>query len=110
MPLFVFVLVFQVVSEAVRVFREKARKIKPAPLCAGCLHAHVQYAANARRAISCTYGGVVRRMNLDVFVLHGLSDSKLAGAFSRNRVRARHCSSGVTGRAAPRNYGAAHPF
>jgi hypothetical protein len=66
MPLFVFVLVFKVAFEAVRVFREKGRKIKPEPLYADCLHAHVQYAANARRAISCTYGGTVRPMKLDV--------------------------------------------
>jgi hypothetical protein len=34
--------------------------------CVGCLHAHVQYATNARRAISCAYGGSVRPMKLDV--------------------------------------------
>jgi hypothetical protein len=66
MRLFVFVLFFKVVREAVRSFRDKARKINPEPLCAGCLHAHVQYAANARRAISCTYAGAVRPMKLDV--------------------------------------------
>jgi hypothetical protein len=65
MPFFVFVL-FKVFVEAVRAFRAKARETKPEPLCAGCFHAHVQYAANARRAISCTYGGGVRPMRLDV--------------------------------------------
>jgi hypothetical protein len=65
MPFLVFVL-FRVFVEAVRVFRAKAREIKPEPLCAGCFHAHVQYAVNARRAISCTYGDGVRRMKLDV--------------------------------------------
>jgi hypothetical protein len=66
MPLFVFVLLFKVVLEAVRVFRAKARKINSEPLCADCFHAHVPYAANARRAISCTYAGAVRPMKLDV--------------------------------------------
>ena len=65
MPFLVFVL-FRVFVEAVRVFRSKARETKPDPLCAGCFHAHVQYAANARRAISCTYAGAVRPMKLDV--------------------------------------------
>ena len=45
------------IYEAIRVFREKNCAAKPEPLCVGCLHAHVQYAANARRAISCAYGG-----------------------------------------------------
>ena len=65
MPLFTFVF-FKVVFEAVRVFRDKAREVKPEPLCTGCLHAHVQYGANGRRAISCAYGGALRPMKLDV--------------------------------------------
>jgi hypothetical protein len=39
---------------------------KAKPICADCFYAHVQYGANARRAISCTYGGFVRPMKLDV--------------------------------------------
>jgi hypothetical protein len=54
------------VLEAVRVFRHKAHEAKRAPLCADCFFAHVQYAADARRAISCAYGGAVRPMKLDV--------------------------------------------
>ncbi|HEY3620354.1 MAG TPA: hypothetical protein VGK96_26385 [Candidatus Sulfotelmatobacter sp.] len=66
MPGFVFVLFFKTVLEAVRVFRKKVQEARGEPLCAGCFHAHVQYGANARRAISCTYGGPVRPMKLDV--------------------------------------------
>jgi hypothetical protein len=66
MPLFVFVLLFKTVFEAVRVFRDNGRKVRPEPLCTACFHAHVQYAANAQRAISCAYGGAVRPMKLDV--------------------------------------------
>ncbi len=65
MPFVAFVLL-KILIEAVRTFAAQARKIRPDPLCAGCFHAHVQYAANARRAISCTYGGGVRPMKLDV--------------------------------------------
>jgi hypothetical protein len=56
----------KVIYGAIRVFRAKNRAAKPEPLCMGCLHAHVQYAANARRAIYCAYGGAVRPMKLDV--------------------------------------------
>ena len=65
MPLFIFMF-FKVVFETVRVFRDKAREVKPEPLCTGCLNAHVQYSANGRRAISCAYGGALRPMKLDV--------------------------------------------
>lgn len=65
MPLVAFVL-FKILIETVRIVRTKTREIRPDPLCAGCFHAHVQYAANARRAISCTYAGTVRPMKLDV--------------------------------------------
>jgi hypothetical protein len=65
MPLFVLVMLFKGIWEVIRVRRERDAA-KPEPLCVGCLNAHVQYGANARRAISCTYGGTVRRVNLDV--------------------------------------------
>jgi hypothetical protein len=66
MPFFVLVMFLKAIYETIRVFRKKNRAAKPEPLCVGCLHAHVQYAANARRAISCAYGGAVRPMKLDV--------------------------------------------
>ena len=66
MPLFVLVILWKGIYESIRDFGEKNRAAKPEPLCVGCLHAHVQYAANARRAFSCTYGGAVRPMKLDV--------------------------------------------
>jgi hypothetical protein len=66
MPLFIFAMLLKAVVECVRAFVRKPREAKPAPLCADCVFAHVQYGANARRAISCTYGGGVRPMKLDV--------------------------------------------
>jgi len=66
MPFFALVMILKVIYEAIRVFREKNDAAKAEPLCVGCLHAHMQYAANARRAISCAYGGAVRPMKLDV--------------------------------------------
>jgi hypothetical protein len=64
MPLFVLFVFFNAVLRAVR--RDKTRDVKGEPLCVGCSHAHVQYGANARRVISCTYGGTLRPMKLDV--------------------------------------------
>jgi len=61
--LFLFV---KLVVEAVRAATRRTRDTKPQPLCADCVFAHVQYSANGRRAISCTYGGTVRNVTLDV--------------------------------------------
>jgi hypothetical protein len=62
MPALILAMVLRAIVEAVR----KARDSKPQPLCADCFNAHVQYAANGRRAISCTFAGGVRPMSLDV--------------------------------------------
>ena len=62
MPTLILGMVLSFIVDAV----PKSRVSKPLPLCAGCFHAHVQYTANAKRAISCTYGGGVRAMKLDV--------------------------------------------
>ena len=83
MPFFVLVMFLKVTYEAIRVFRKKDRAAKPEPLCVGCLHAHVQYAANARRAISCTYGGAVRPMKLDVLYC---TDYETRNAPARRRI------------------------
>jgi hypothetical protein len=66
MPWLIVVMLFKVAFDAIRESIERGRKAKPAPLCADCFFAHVQYSANARRAISCTFGGAVRPMKLDV--------------------------------------------
>ncbi len=47
-----------------RVQRRKGNKAKPR--CLECNFAHIQYAANGRRVISCTYNGGVRPVALDV--------------------------------------------
>jgi hypothetical protein len=62
----VVALAWQTVRAGVGACIRKMRAPKPVPLCGDCLHAHVQYAANGQRAISCTFGGAVRPMKLDV--------------------------------------------
>jgi hypothetical protein len=42
------------------------RKALPKSLCVDCAFAHVQYAMNGKRAISCTFGGGVRPIGMDV--------------------------------------------
>ena len=80
MPFFVLVMFVKVIYEAIRVFRKNNRAAKPEPLCVGCLHAHVQYAANARRAISCTYGGADAFYEIGCAVLHRLSGTECVSA------------------------------
>jgi hypothetical protein len=88
-------LLWQIVQKSVRAGIRKLRAPKPQPLCAECLHAHVQYTANARRSISCTYSGAVR------------PESYLRRNLQRNQARERACPSsggprGVPGEGAPR--------
>src|SRR3974390_558669 len=47
-----------------RIYRN--RQPKSPPLCTDCVFAHMQYALDGRRAISCTYGGGVRPIAIDV--------------------------------------------
>jgi hypothetical protein len=71
MPVVLFVLI-KLVVEAIRSALRKTRPVKPQPLCAGCSNAHVQYGAEGRRAISCTFGGMVRPCHVGRVVLHRL--------------------------------------
>jgi hypothetical protein len=54
------------------------RKARPRPLCTDCVHAHVQYAVNGRRAIACTFAGAVRPVELDVMYCTDYRDRNTA--------------------------------
>ena len=71
MPLAFFVVILKFIVEVVRALVRKMREVKPQQLCVDCFHAHVQYAANGRREVSCGYGGAVRPMKLDVLYCTG---------------------------------------
>jgi hypothetical protein len=77
MPLFIFAMLLKAVIEGTRACVRKPPAAQAAPLCAECAFAHVQYGANARRAISCTYGGGVRPMKLDVLYCTDYQDRNL---------------------------------
>jgi hypothetical protein len=66
MPWLFVALLFRIIMEAARGYVRARRNARPKPICADCFYAHVQYGAKARRAISCTYGGFVRPMKLEV--------------------------------------------
>jgi len=61
----IFVLLIRVIAIAVRAIRPE-RHTRPQSVCNECAFAHIQFGACGRRAISCTYGGGVRPMKLDV--------------------------------------------
>lgn len=54
------------------------REARPRPLCTDCVHAHVQYAVNGRRAIACTFAGAVRPVELDVMYCTDYRDRNTA--------------------------------
>jgi hypothetical protein len=66
MPWLFVALLFRIIIEAVRGYIRARREARPKPICANCFYAHVQYGSKSQRAISCTFGGAVRPMKLDV--------------------------------------------
>ncbi len=66
MPWLFVALLFRIIRECVRMCTRARRDGKPKPICADCFYAHVQYGAKGQRAISCTFGGLVRPMKIDV--------------------------------------------
>jgi hypothetical protein len=65
-PTALFVILVRMILTGVREFLRRRRAQKPKPLCTECAFAHIQFGACGRRAVSCTFGGGVRTMQLDV--------------------------------------------
>lgn len=91
MPIFIFAIIINFVRVLYSHLR-KARESKPAPLCADCFYAHIQYGAKAERTISCTYGGGIRPMKLDVlyctdYVSRNVSARARAIGFARQAAQ-----------------------
>lgn len=66
MPAILLVILARGIILAITAFRNRMRTDKPQPLCTECAFAHIQFGPCGRRAISCTFGGGVRPMGLDV--------------------------------------------
>ncbi|GAC1430730.1 MAG: hypothetical protein NVS1B11_25760 [Terriglobales bacterium] len=75
MPL--IALLFNLVVVIIRAYIRKSREAKAQPLCAECSFASIQFGANGRRTISCTYGGGLRLMKLDVLYCSDYSSRDL---------------------------------
>jgi hypothetical protein len=77
MPALFLAFIVRLIIEISRAVR--ARKTnKPRPLCTDCMHAHVQYAVNGRRAIACTFAGAVRPVLIDVMYCTDFRDRNAA--------------------------------
>ena len=62
-------IIFAFLIRAIVVFiggLRRGRVAKPESLCNACAFAHIQFGACGQRAISCTFGGGVRVIKLDV--------------------------------------------
>jgi hypothetical protein len=77
MPALFLVSIVRLIEALCRQMRE-ARAARPRPLCTDCVHAHVQYAVNGRRAIACTFAGAVRPVELDVMYCTDYRDRNTA--------------------------------
>jgi len=66
MPAILLMFIVRVIISAITNSKNRSRAAKPKPLCAECAFAHIQFGACGRRAVSCTFGGGVRPIALDV--------------------------------------------
>jgi hypothetical protein len=66
MPLIVFFVVVNALTRLFVAIARRNREPEPAPMCADCSFAHMQYAVNGRRVISCRFGGGVRPVTINV--------------------------------------------
>jgi len=71
------VLIVRLIEATCKQFRQ-VRAPKQRPLCTDCVHAHVQYAVNGRRAIACTFAGAVRPVMIDVMYCTDYRDRNAA--------------------------------
>ncbi|HTS07209.1 MAG TPA: hypothetical protein VMP68_16635 [Candidatus Eisenbacteria bacterium] len=66
MPTILFVIVVRLVMMSIAAMANHRNAPKPKPLCNECAFAHIQFGACGRSTISCTFGGGVRLLKLDV--------------------------------------------
>jgi hypothetical protein len=62
----ILVVIVRFIAEVVAAVVRSARKARQRSICITCAFAHVQHKTRGRIAISCTFGGLVRPMQLDV--------------------------------------------
>ena len=60
------IIVVRLIVMAVGTFTNRRSTAKTKGMCNQCAYAHIQFGACGRRAISCTFGGGLRPLKLDV--------------------------------------------
>ena len=71
MSTIIFIVLVRLLVAAMSAIVKRSRAPKAKPLCTECVFAHVQYGACGRRVISCTFGGGVRALKIDVLYCNG---------------------------------------
>jgi hypothetical protein len=66
MPLVAMIALIHLITAMAKARVRRTKDNKPKSRCLDCNFAHIQYAANGRRATSCTFNGGVRPVALDV--------------------------------------------
>ena len=66
MSTIMFIALFRLLVAVIGAIVKRSCASKAKPLCTECAFAHVQYGACGRRVISCTFGGGVRPLKIDV--------------------------------------------
>ena len=59
------VVLYLILFAVIRTVR-RTRTLKPRGLCSECAFVHMQYGMNGRNAVFCTFGAVVRPVQIDV--------------------------------------------
>ena len=68
-----WIIVWLIMLGIMRGLRRK-RGRSPKRLCAGCRFVHMQYGATGQNAVFCTFGGVVRPVQIDVLYCTDYAD------------------------------------
>jgi hypothetical protein len=74
MPMILYLVIINILVRIGATVGRKRRQPKPAPMCATCSFAHMQYAVGGKRAISCTFAGGLRMISIDVMYCTDYSD------------------------------------
>jgi hypothetical protein len=82
MPLVAMIALIHLITTRAKRRARLCKESKAKSRCLGCNFAHIQYAANGRRATSCTFNGGVRRVALDVLYC---TDFRVRDAVVENR-------------------------
>jgi hypothetical protein len=73
-----WVIFYWIVIGVVRAFRHLRRTQRSRGLCTNCRYVHMQYTSTGRNAVFCTFGSMVRPVQIDVLYCTDYLDRNLA--------------------------------